>query len=278
MTEQNEMIRRMVAAKGWIFDMDGVLYRGTEHLPGVQDFFDELGFRGLPFRLATNNSMATAQEYVQRLAGMQITVTADKILTSAMATRTWVLEHLGTEARIHVLGAPSLTTQMLDGTNFTLVDPDNAIPDAVIVGLDREFTYDKLRKAHIGIMGGAKFVATNADVTLPTERGLMPGCGTLIAAIAASTGVQPVVIGKPEVHLLDAAMSGMGVSAQQTVMVGDRLDTDIVAGHNSGTMTVMVLTGVSTREEIPTAPVKPDLLFTDLPAMLDALRAATPVR
>ena len=275
MTEQDHQIQRMVSAKGWIFDMDGVLYRGSDRLPGVQELFDELDYRGIPFQLATNNSMATPAQYVDRLAAMDIAVTADKILTSAMGTQTWLLENLGPDARLHVLGMPSLTEQLLVGADFALVDPDREIPDAVVVGLDREITYDKLRKAHKAIVAGARYVATNADVTLPTEQGLVPGCGALIAALVASTGVTPVVIGKPEVHLLEASMHAMGTAPQQTIMVGDRLDTDIVAGHNAGTLTIMVLTGVSTREEIASAAIKPDLVFTDLPAVLDSLREAS---
>jgi 4-nitrophenyl phosphatase len=209
--------------------------------------------------------------YVEKLAEMNIKVSAESILTSAMATRQYVLDSIGPDARIHVLGMPALTSQLLADTGFRLTDPDDAIPDTVVVGLDREITYDKLRKAHKAIISGATFIATNADVTLPTEIGLVPGCGALIAALVASTGVQPVVIGKPEIHLLEAAVAGMGIGRHQAVMVGDRLDTDIAAGHNSGMLTVMVLTGVSTREEIPSAPFKPDLVFTDLPAVLNAL-------
>ncbi len=267
-----DFLDRMRSAQGWIFDMDGVLYRGTETLPGVQELFDELNHRQIPFRLATNNSMSTPAMYVEKLAEMNIAVTAEAILTSAMATRQYVLDTIGNNARIHVLGMPALQKQLFAETGFEMIDPDESTPDAVVIGLDREITYDKLRKAHKAIINGAKFIATNADVTLPTELGLVPGCGALIAAISASTGVQPVVIGKPEVHLLDAAATLMGVGHQQCVMVGDRLDTDIAAGHNSGMLTVMVLTGVSTREEIPSSPYKPDLLFTDLPAVLDALR------
>lgn len=266
-----DFLNRMRLAKGWIFDMDGVLYRGTETLPGVQELFDELNHRNIPFRLATNNSMSTSAMYVEKLAEMNIVVNAESIQTSAMATRQYVLDTIGIAARVHVLGMPALQRQLFLDTAFELVDPDENTPDAVIVGLDREITYDKLRKAHKAIINGATFIATNADVTLPTEQGLVPGCGALIAAISASTGVNPVVIGKPEIHLLDAAASAMGVGHQQCVMVGDRLDTDIAAGHNSGMLTVMVLTGVSTREEIPASPYKPDLLFTDLPAVLDAL-------
>lgn len=272
MSAEDEFLRRMRSAAGWIFDMDGVLYRGTETLPGVQDLFDELEHREIPFRLATNNSMASPAMYVERLKRMSITVGAEAILTSAMATRQYILDHMGDGVSVHVFGSPALREQLIDGTGFRLVDPDDAIPDAVVVGLDREVTYEKLRKAHKGILEGAKFIATNADVTLPTEIGLVPGCGSLIAALVASTGTSPVVIGKPEVHLLDAAVELMGIGRQQAVMVGDRLDTDIAAGHNAGMLTVMVLTGVSTREEIPSAEIKPDLVFTDLPAVLNALQ------
>lgn len=271
MKPEHETILRLRQASGWIFDMDGVLYRGSEALPGVQDMFDELRHRKIPFRLATNNSMSTPAMYVKTLSGMGIHAAAESILTSAMATRQYLLDHGKPNARLHVLGMPALTEQLLAHGDFQIVDPDTETPDAVVVGLDRDVNYDKLRRAHRGILDGAQFIATNADVTLPTETGLAPGCGSLIAALVASTGRQPIVIGKPEVHLLDAATADMGIGRQQSVMVGDRLDTDIVAGHNSGMLTVMVLTGVSTREEIASAPIKPDLVFTDLPALLETL-------
>lgn len=264
-------LRRLNCASGWIFDMDGVLYRGRETLPGVQPLFDELDRRGIPFMLATNNSMATPAMYVERLAAMGITAAERTILTSAMATRQYLLDHLGSSAKLHALGMPALAEQLTALGDFAIVDPDLETPDAVVVGLDRDVTYDKLRRAHTGIQAGALFVATNADVTLPTEQGLVPGCGALIAALAASTGRTPVLIGKPEVHLLDAAVAAMGVPAEQCVMVGDRLDTDIAAGHASGMLTVMVLTGVSRREEIASVAIKPDLVFTDLPAVLEIL-------
>jgi len=271
MSSVQDAIQRLRTATGWIFDMDGVLYRGTEALPGVQELFDELHHRGLPFRLATNNSMASPTMYVDRLAGMGITADEGSILTSAMATRQYILDHIGATAKLHVLGMPALTDQLLAHGDFTVVDPDFETPDAVVVGLDRDATYDKLRKADRGIRYGAQFIATNGDVTLPTENGLVPGCGALVAALVASTGRHPVVIGKPEAHLLEAAVADMGIGRQQCVMVGDRLDTDIAAGHSLGMLTVMVLTGVSTREEIASAPIKPDLVYTDLPAVLESL-------
>ena len=256
---------------GYLIDMDGVLYRGSETLPGVQVLFDELHHRGLPFRLATNNSMASPQMYVERLAKMGIRTDVDSILTSAMATRQYVLDQFGSESRLHVLGMPALVEQLLAHGDFRIVNPDDETPDAVVVGLDRDVTYDKLRLAHRGIQAGAQFIATNGDVTLPTEQGLVPGCGALVAALVASTGRHPTVIGKPEVHLLEAAVADMGIAPQTCVMVGDRLDTDVAAGHSSGMVTVMVLTGVSSRAEVASAPVKPDLVFSDLPAVLETL-------
>lgn len=271
MSGENASLGRLRNATGWIFDMDGVLYRGSETLPGVQALFDELTCRCIPFMLATNNSMASPAMYVERLGVMGIRTSEESILTSAMATRQYILDHIGPAARLHVLGMPALTEQLTAHVGFDLVDPDIEVPDAVVVGLDRAITYDKLRKAHKGIQDGAQFIATNADVTLPTEEGLVPGCGALVAALSASTGRRPVTIGKPEVHLLDAAVTAMGKTAPECVIVGDRLDTDIAAGHATGMLTLMVLTGVSQREEIASVAIKPDLVFTDLPAVLDAL-------
>ena len=275
MTSQaNRDVKRLHDAKAWIFDMDGVLYRGNAGLPGVAEILYELDARGVPYLLATNNSMSTPAQYVQKLAKMGIQVPEESILTSAMATRDFILATIGPKAQLFVIGMPALTEQLLSGTNFTVVDPLYEKTDALVMGLDREITYDKLLSGHLAVMSGARFIATNADVTLPTELGLVPGCGALIAAMRASTGVEPVVIGKPEPHLIDAALLRLGVSAGNAVMVGDRLDTDIAAGRAAGMLTLMVLTGVSRREEIPTAPAQPDLVFQDLPEVLVSLRGA----
>jgi 4-nitrophenyl phosphatase len=141
-----------------------------------------------------------------------------------------------------------------------------------VVGLDRAFTYEKLAAAHAAIRAGARFIATNSDATLPTENGLVPGCGSIVAAIETSTSTRPVLIGKPQPLMLQVAAEHMGVDAADTVMIGDRLDTDILAGSRAGMLTVLVLTGVSTREEIPAAEAWPDLVFTDLNALLETIR------
>ena len=264
-------VERLRLARGWVFDMDGVLYRGNAALPGVAEILALLEARSVPYMLATNNSMSTPAQYVEKLAKMGISISDDAILTSAMATRDFILTTIGPKARLCVIGMPALTEQLLSGTEFTIVDPLHEQADALIMGLDREITYDKLLSGHLAVMRGARFIATNADVTLPTELGLVPGCGALIAAMSASTGVSPVIIGKPEPHLIDAALHRLEVHGGDAVMIGDRLDTDIAAGKAAGMLTVMVLTGVSQRDEIADSPAKPDLVVDDLPALLATL-------
>lgn len=262
---------RLRSAKAWIFDMDGVLYRGSEPLPGVGDLLAALELRERGYMLATNNSMSTADEYVKKLGTMSINVPASAILTSAMATRDYLIQQFGNEVALSIIGMPALTAQLLDGTGFKDVTGTSAVPDAVVIGLDKIFTYDKLAAANAAIRAGARFIATNADATLPTEHGLIPGAGSIVAAIQTATGQTPIIVGKPEPLMLQMALAKMGISPEEAVMVGDRLDTDIIAGDRAGMLTLLVLTGVSTREEIAHAPSLPDLVFTDLNAVIEAL-------
>ncbi len=271
----SDALRRLRAARAWIFDMDGCLYRGADALPGVQELFDALTLRERPFMLATNNSMATPQAYEDRLAAMGIEVAAEAVLTSAVATRDYLVAELPAGAGIHVIGMPALREQLFDGTSFHPVQYGEEQPAAVVVGLDLGFSYDKLKAAHEAIRQGARFIATNTDATLPTEVGLVPGAGSIVAALATASGVAPTVIGKPETPMLEMAMARMGVRPEETVMIGDRLDTDILAGERAGMLTVLVLTGVSTREELATAEALPDIIVSDLPSLVEALTAET---
>jgi 4-nitrophenyl phosphatase len=269
-TEANARFR-MRAARGFVFDMDGVLYRGNTLLSGVNDLFNALELREKGYILATNNSMSSPSEYVAKLVGLGVEVSEDRILTAGTATRDFLSKELPPGSKVYTVGMPALHDQIFDGTSFQPVNFAEELPAAVVVGLDLNFTYDKLRTAATAIRAGARFVATNADATLPTEQGLVPGAGSIVAAIATAAGKHPTVIGKPSARVLEQAMDRLGVGPAEAVMVGDRLDTDITAGNRARMLTVLVLTGVSTRDEISTAPVLPDLVFTDLPAMLDAL-------
>jgi 4-nitrophenyl phosphatase len=227
------------------------------------------------YMLATNNSTATAANYVEKLAKMNVHVPVESILTSAMATRDYLVEVFPNGGGIYAIGAPALREQLFTDSPLRPVQYGEEQPAAVVMGLDKQFTYDKLAAAHAAILAGAKLVATNADATLPTEAGLVPGCGSIIASVATSTSQQPIVIGKPEPLILQMASERLGVDASDCVMIGDRLDTDIIAGERAGMLTVLVLTGVSTRDDVASAPVKPDLVFTDLNAVLEALTATS---
>jgi 4-nitrophenyl phosphatase len=270
-----DTLARLRQAKAWIFDMDGVLYRGATVLPGVQEILDALTLRERQYMLATNNSMATPAAYEEKLAAMGIDVPAEAVLTSALATRDYLIETLPEGSGIYVIGMPALREQLFEGSTFHPVQYGEEQPAAVVVGLDLTFTYDKMKAAHEAIRNGARFVATNADTTLPTELGLVPGAGSIVAALAAASGPQPVVIGKPETPMLEIAMERMGVRPEETVMVGDRLDTDILAGERAGMETVLVLTGVSTRDDLAIAEALPDIVVSDLPSLVEALTAET---
>lgn len=265
------LLERFRRARAFIIDMDGVLYRGGNPLPGVNDFFNALALRERKIILATNNSTASPADYVAKMAAMGITVTDDQVLTSSTVTRGYLLDHLPAGAGVYVVGMPALNEQVFSGTTFVPADGTNGKIDAVVVGLDFTFTYEKLKIANRAIRAGAAFIATNTDLTLPREDGLWPGSGSIMAAIAAASGTQPVVMGKPEPVMVEQALKACGVAAGEAVMIGDRLDTDILAGNRAEVLTALVLTGVSTREDLVDSPILPDLVFSDLPAMLETL-------
>ncbi len=262
-------------ARAFIFDMDGVLYRGTQALPGVSDLFNFLTLRGVHFLLATNNSMATQDAYVNRMAAMGVEVSVDQIQTSSTVTRDVLKDELPSGARILPVGMPALEATLLTGTDFTIATGEaGETVDAVVVGLDLDFTYEKLRRASDAVVSGARFIATNADATLPHESGFQPGAGSIVAAISTASGATPTVVGKPQTLMMTKGVEGLGVLPGEAIMVGDRLDTDILAGHRAGLHTAMVLTGVSQRDDLATAEVLPDFVFADLPALMRELTAS----
>jgi 4-nitrophenyl phosphatase len=254
-------------AEAFIFDMDGVLYRGKRALPGVSELIAALEARGLPYLLATNNSTSTPADYVARMAGFGVTVDASHIQTSATATRDFLKRELPENARLLPIGAPALGEQLQMDTTFQLTDdPDDAVA-AVVVGLDQAFTYERMARAMKAIRNGARYIATNADATLPVEDGVLPGAGSVVAAIATASGKQPTIIGKPETLMMTTGVAQLGTSASRTVMIGDRLDTDILAAARAGLTTALVLTGVTTRDDLASSDIVPDYVFTDLPAI-----------
>lgn len=249
-----------------IIDMDGVLYRGDEPLPGLHEFIAFLRSRPIPFILATNNSTRTPRQYAAKLAAMGVQVSPDEVLTSGQATARILAQEYPAGTRVHVFGMPSLREAIAEA-GFVLADQDVAV---VVASIDREVTYNKLKRASLLIRGGARFVATNLDPTQPTEEGLVPGTGALIAALEAASGVKPLAIGKPEPTMFRLAMMQMGATAETTATIGDRLDTDILGGRRAGLATICVLSGSTTRAEAEA--FGPDYLFEGLVDLLAAWR------
>lgn len=257
---------RLASIKNFIIDMDGVLYRGQRALPGAKEFVTHLREHKVPFILATNNSTLTPRQYVAKLEAMGIEVGDDDILTSGQATALYLSQSASPAAKVYAVGEAGLLSALREH-GFQLSDQG---VDYVVVGMDRQLTYEKLKIATLAIGAGAAFIGTNPDTTLPTEEGLHPGNGAVLAALEAATGISPLVIGKPQPILLRLAMEKMGVTSEGTAMVGDRLETDILAGRNAGVTTILVLTGITAREELHGSHYRPDLIFDDVAHLLRA--------
>jgi len=251
--------------KGVLIDLDGVVYTGRIPIPGAADFLGQARQRGLKFLLVTNNSTTSPELVAERLRTMQINVEPDEILTSAQAAVGYVKLHAEAGARVRIVGEAGLR-QEAEQQGFVVVEDGEAPAEWVIAGLDRAFTYAKLASATRDIMQGAHFVATNADALLPIEGGLVvPGAGTMIAAIKTATGVEPVVLGKPEPGLFEHGLRRLGgLAAHEVAMIGDRLDTDVDGGRRAGLRTILVLTGVTSPAQAQVAQPPPDAVSPDL--------------
>ena len=254
--------------KAVISDMDGVLWRGAQALPGMKDFFEMLFERELGFVLATNNSSRTRDDYVDKLATMGVSgIEPRHIVTSGTATVSFLKTQFAAGARIHVVGGAGLK-RMLREAGYTLVDN---CAEAVVCGVDFDLTYEKARKATLLIRAGARFIGTNPDPSFPAPEGLVPGAGSIIALIEAASGQQPTIIGKPKRGMFDAALRQLGACPEETLMIGDRISTDIAGAQALGIKTALVMTGVETEESLPGSEVQPDLVFAGLPELIKAL-------
>ena len=261
-------IRLSHPIKAIISDMDGVLWRGSQALPGMTAFFDRLFERELDFVLATNNSSRTQSDYVDKLASMGVSgILPRHIVTSGTATVSYLQRRYSAGARIHVLGGPGLK-RMLSEAGYELVD---ACAEAVVCGIDFDLTYEKARRATLLIRSGARFIGTNPDPSFPAPEGLVPGAGSIIALIAAASGQSPAIIGKPERGMFDAALRQLGARPEETLMIGDRIGTDIAGAKALSIQTALVMTGVETEESLRMSEIQPDMIFAGLPELIEAL-------
>jgi 4-nitrophenyl phosphatase len=253
----DELLRSL---KHLIIDMDGVLYRGKEAIPGTNAFLSFLREQGIGFLLMTNNSTRTPQQYAERLAAMDVAVRPDEIFTSAEATARYLAGIAPTGARVFVIGMDGLFSALRDA-GFSIVE-DRA--DYVVAGMDFTVCYERLAQATLQIRAGAPFIGTNPDLTFPSERGIVPGAGALLALLEAGSGVRPRIIGKPDTAMVEQALSRLSARRESTGMLGDRLETDILAGRRAGLPTLLVLTGVTDRAMLASSDMQPDLVYDDV--------------
>lgn len=257
-------------ARAFLFDGDGVLYRGEQPLPAAAELLTALVAAGVPYLLLTNNATRTPQQVAEHVARMGIPIAPEQVFTSAMATVDWLREHYPDRRRVLAVGEPGLVMALRDA-GYTLVE-DHREAELVVAGLDRTLTYAKLAEAALAIRRGCPFVGSNPDRTLPTERGFEPGAGAVLAFLEAATDVKPPVIGKPQPAFFHRALARLGVAPADAVMVGDRYETDILGGARAGLRTAAVLTGVSTAAEFAAADPPPTWVFEDLRGLLAAWR------
>lgn len=264
------MSRLIDSYRAFILDLDGVVYLLDDPIPGAVATVNALKEEGKSFVFLTNNSVATRQMYAEKLAGLGISIEPDQVVSSAQAVR----RHLELECdpkgkSAFVIGEKGLTEE-LEASGLRLVGPEEASGvDIVVVGWDRRFDFEKLKAAVVAIRNGALFLATNVDSTYPTPEGLWPGAGSIVAAVATGSGREPCVAGKPNPLIVEIALAKMKADARETLLVGDRLDTDIQVGLEAGVDTLLVLTGVSREEEVARTGVVPTQIRTSIAALLE---------
>ncbi len=244
---------------GYLIDMDGVIYRGQELIPGADAFIEELRTLRVPFLFLTNNSQRTRRDVATRLRRLGIGVEEEHVFTCAMATARFLAQQKP-HGTAYVIGEGGLLTA-LHNNGYSIVDHD---PDYVVVGEGRTFSFEMAEAALNMIRGGAKLVATNLDPHCPTQDGSRPGCGALVALLEAASGVKAFSVGKPSPVMMRAARKELGLSAEQTVMIGDTMETDILGGVQLGYKTVLVLSGGTSREDLARYAYRPDKIAGSL--------------
>ena len=242
-----------------LMDMDGVLVHDEHPIPGAPEFIESLRQREMPFLVLTNNSMYTPRDLVLRLRSIGMEVEPERIWTSALATARF-LDEQRPGGTAHVVGEAGLTTALHE-SGYVLSERS---PDYVVLGETRTYSFEAITRAIRLIRDGARFIATNPDTTGPSTSGLLPATGSVAALITTATGIKPYFVGKPNPLMMRSALRAIGAHSESTVMIGDRMDTDILSGLGAGMQTVLVLTGVTTREELAQFSYQPNRVVESL--------------
>jgi NagD protein len=250
----------------WLMDMDGVLVREEQPIPGADGFLARLRELGLPFLVLTNNSIYTRRDLTARLAASGLHVPEEAIWTSALATARFLSDQRPGGSAF-VIGEAGLTTALHDA-GYTLTE---RTPDYVVLGETRTYSFERITRAIRLIAAGARFIATNPDATGPSLDGPLPATGSVAALISRATGVEPYFVGKPNPLMMRSALNAIDAHSETAAMIGDRMDTDIVSGLEAGMETVLVLTGVTTREDAERHPYRASRIVDSVADLLDTL-------
>jgi len=248
----------------WLTDMDGVLVHESTALPGAQELIRQWSNAGTPFLVLTNNSIHTPRDLAARLRDSGLDVPEEAIWTSALATADFCASQIS-DGTAFVIGESGMTNALHE-VGFILTEKD---PDYVVVGETRNYSFEAITKAIRLINDGSRFIATNPDATGPSADGVLPATGAISALITKATGKEPYVVGKPNPMMFRSAMNKIGAHSENTAMIGDRMDTDIVAGIEAGLHTVLVLTGISDQAEIERYPFRPDEVLQGVFELVD---------
>lgn len=250
--------------KAVLMDMDGVLVRGSYVIPGTVEFIERLKRESIPFMVLTNNSRFTPRDLQARLAAIGLEIAEKNIFTSALATARF-LDTQRPHSTAYVIGEAGLTTALHE-IGYVMTEHN---PEYVVLGETLSYSYSQITRASQLIMAGSRFIATNPDVNGPTDQGIVPACGAVAALITEATGVKAYFVGKPNPLMMRAALRQMGAHSEEAVMIGDRMDTDMVAGIESGLETILVLTGVTTSSMVERFPYRPRRVAESIAELVD---------
>jgi NagD protein len=254
------------AIESYLTDMDGVLVHEGQPVPGAPEFIGKLRGSGKPFLILTNNSMYTARDLQARLARIGIEVPESAIWTSAMATAQF-LDDQRPRGTAYVIGEAGLTTA-LHNAGYIL---SNYEPDYVVLGETRTYSFEAITTAVRLIDNGARFICTNPDPTGPSAEGALPAAGSVAAMISKATGVEPYFVGKPNPMMMRSALNTIGAHSESTAMIGDRMDTDVLCGLEAGLWTILVLSGISTRNDVERYPYRPSRVVGSVADLIDEI-------
>jgi HAD superfamily hydrolase (TIGR01450 family) len=254
-----------------VCDLDGVVYRGSEPIPGAADAINALKREGVRVVFSTNNSRPTVAQYVARLAGFGIETGPDDIVTSAVVTAEVLAERSPAGRRALVIGGGGGVEEALTSIGVTIDSGDSGGVDLVVVGWDPGFDYEAMKRAAFAVRAGAEFIATNADAAFPAPDGLWPGAGAILASIEVASGRKAEVMGKPHAPMMDAVARRVG-GAERVAVVGDRSETDLAGGRARGWTTILVTSGVTTPDRAGEVDPQPDLILGSLPDLVQRLQ------